>query len=419
MNVSSSAAMVSCLLALATPACTRTSELPDASASPTPAPPPAKPTPPAKAEPNPPAAPKLSGLVEAKPEDALRLEQSLRALVKEGASEDGFPWALAHGLLAFGADLRTDEDRLAIDAIGSHLEPVARGGRTVYTWPAKTKADLPVEAHPGAILLSIVSSGVPSDRTLVASDGKKIAVKQLVDDAAWSFVLPRTAPDWHRFAWNARLLLTQSGVSAKVETVGGPLGLRDVAEAALAQVEKEQSFLLEPMRNNRPEDVQKRRQAIFSHTCGGLHFVQAGLTSAGFLDGSGRTRARTQLDILKFRWLAERRIYRDKIAQHPDYAPLLLVQELKFFGHTLETYALAAKEGQFTPTPEDKSFFRAVTQDLRRTVKQLEPIYAAQDALRRASAQTYYDLIGDGCHAIRALALGRPLFFPSEKPKHP
>ena len=81
-----------------------------------------------------------------------------------------------------------------------------------------------------------------------------------------------------------------------------------------------------PIVNNQ---VEKRKQGIFAHTCGGLHFVQA--VARWVLTGGGdaeRARLRRQLDLVLFRWDAERRIYARMIAAEPRYRVLLLVQAL-------------------------------------------------------------------------------------------
>ncbi|MEL6188522.1 MAG: hypothetical protein AAFU79_28195 [Myxococcota bacterium] len=351
-----------------------------------------------------PAVPRATGA------EAKHLEDTLRALVLRGSSEDGFPWALAHGLIAFGPDLETDAGRPAVDAIASHLRELEAAGRTVHRLPARTDKGLPVEAHPDAALLSMLSSGVPLDRPLAIDEKRKVTLRQLISDAEWVFSMPTTDRGWHQFAWSATLFMKHRGGRGEVLTARGPIPLLEIAEAALGRTEKDQAFLLPALRAGRPQAVQKRRQGIFGHSCGGLHLVQAGVKAAPLLGAKSASRLREQLDIVAFRWVAERTLYRDNIRKHPEYAPLLLVQELKIFGHVLETLAFAAEWAPAVIAPRDRELYAKVTVDLARTVEQLKPIYAAHASLRKASAQTYYDLIGDGCHAVRGLAAGRAIF---------
>lgn len=349
---------------------------------------------------------------EVTPQEARRLEHTLRALVKKGASEDGFPWALAHGLLAFGPDFRTDEDRQAVDAIAAFAAPETVGNREVYRFAKRTKKGLAAESHPNLLVSALVSAGVPLERKLTVGDGKSVKLRRLVQDAEWAFTISNTDKGWNDYAWSGSIFFTVHAPMEQLQTRAGPLALPLLNERALAHLEDEQSFLTRLMDQGRLEGVRKRRQGIYAHSCGGLHMVQAVAQGASKVGSPELVeRVRRQLDVVRFRWAAERAIYRQSIAANPNYAPLLLVQELKFFGHALETFALAAGWG-IDLNEDDLRFTRRVTADLVRTVEQLQPIYSAQDALRKASEQTYNDLIGDGCHAVRALRLGRPLMFP-------
>lgn len=392
----------------------------------TPAAPPKAPSEPSKS----PSAPKASSepskaastAPEASPKEASvdlkRLEDRLRALVITGAREDGFPWALAHGLAAFGPALRTDDGRLAVDAIAEAALTSTVGGVSRSYFPVATPEGLPLEPHPDLMVLALVDAGVPLPTEFALAGGVQRPLSALVEDAEARFSIPDRNEDGDAFAWSARLFLglhsRPACTSSTAEACGPlrsqpPIELRQLAEAALARVEAEQAFLLPLMKARAPERVVKRKQGIFAHTCGGLHLLQAGLLGAKVLGTpEAAARAKLQLDVLHFRWEAERRIYRETLEQHPEYAPLLLVQELKFFGHTLETLAWASAWG-LLPKAEAARRFALVAADLARTVPALEPLYAAHEEIREIRPQTYNDLIGDGCHAIRGLAAGRAL----------
>lgn len=348
---------------------------------------------------------------------AILLTHTLRALVHRGATDDDFPWALAHGLLAFGPELKTRDGHLAIDVIAQHAEPEKVEGRVVYRFPLETKAGLPIEPHPDMVARTFSAVGVSPDRALRAKDGERITLDRLANDAEWVFEPPTGAKAWEKFAWSAGLFFDRRGAMEQIKTKNGPLPVHQLALSAMDRLEEEQDFIAHLMEQHAPEQLRKRKQKIYAHSCGGLHLVQSVLEGAALLgDSELLERGGRQLEVLKFRWEAERIIYRKMIAENPEYAPLLLVQELKFYGHLLETFALGARWKAFVPTEDDRRFFRRVVSDLTRTVEELKPSYSAQDALRKASPQTYYDLVGDGCHAIRALQVGRPYFFGEAAP---
>jgi len=178
------------------------------------------------------------------------------------------------------------------------------------------------------------------------------------------------------------------------------------------RLESDQAFLLGPFSRGRPDKVQKRKQGIYGHTCGGLHFIQAAVQGAGRTKDPGELlRARKQLELLDFRWDAERRIYREMIRTQPKYRFLLLVQEMKFHGHVLETMAMAHEWGVLHATPATRAQARKVAADLVDAVRELEPMYASQAKLKKSVPQSYLDLIGDGCHAIRGLRQTLVAFF--------
>ena len=66
----------------------------------------------------------------------------------------------------------------------------------------------------------------------------------------------------------------------KIRTKSGILTFEDLAERTMAQLEKEQAFLEEPMKAGHPERVEKKKQGIYAHTCGGIHLVQAAVLGA-------------------------------------------------------------------------------------------------------------------------------------------
>ena len=334
----------------------------------------------------------------------------LSVMVKSGAQDLTNPWAMAHGLAAFGAELKASDGRRAVDAIvADHLEDRTVGGRTVVGFPGRTAIREPVEPHPHLMAKAFAEAGVPLERRLGAGP-RSTTLRKLLDDAAWTFSIPSDKAGWHEVAWALSAFAAHPPERGPLKTQLGPVSLEAAAVAALGRLEREQAFLAEPMRLRRPDAVQKRRQGIYGHNCGGLHFVQA-VTRAAGLFPSLHTRIQRQLAAVRFRWAAERRLYRRLANEKPKYRPLLLIQELKFYGHVLETMALAVKWGVITADGALRREMRMVAADLLDTIRALEPLYGRLDRIRETTPQTYYDLVGDGCHAVRGLRESLVAFF--------
>lgn len=337
----------------------------------------------------------------------------LEQWVRPGASDPAVGWALGHGLLAFGKDLETTDGRKAIDVIASSAQLVEIGGKKRLDFPQKTATGV-LDAHDDLAVKSMLEAGVPRDRVFDIPGVGKVKFQRLLDDAFATVTLPQNDKEWHDFAWSLSAMLAAHADRARPK--GKPDAVQrkliELSLATLAYVEGQQAFLAQLMEENAPQKVEKRKQQIFSHTCGGLHLVQAAVASAAFIGTpEARARARTQLDVLLFRWQAERRIYAETVAKAPQYALLIRTQELKFYGHLLETFALAAQAGVVEKGEPLRSKLAPIAADLVRTVGQLAPAYANLANVRRDREQTYLDLIGDGCHAIRGLRESLVAFF--------
>jgi hypothetical protein len=342
------------------------------------------------------------------PESARLAEQTLARLeawVRPGASDPTNAWALAHGLTGFGAEHTASDGRRAIEVL-SHdfIRTEGEGATKRYHFPEKAADGQPVEPHTDLIVKSMLEAGVPLVARLPLRDGGGVSLDALLGELLGRLRLPADDAGWHDFAWTLGAAIGAD----RATTPSGPA----LAEAALAYVEGQQSFLVPAMRARRPELVEKRKQLIYSHTCGGLHVMQAALQAvARHGDAAAKARALEQLEILFFRWQAERVIYMRTRRENPQYAILLRTQELKFHGHVLETLALAHRWGLLPATGENRTRAGLVLRDLAATVEALEEAYADLPKVRKSREQTYLDLIGDGCHAIRGLRGALVAFF--------
>jgi hypothetical protein len=82
-----------------------------------------------------------------------------------------------------------------------------------------------------------------------------------------------------------------------------------------------------------------------------------------------------------------------------------LAQQLKFYGHFLETAARWRAELGWTPRGGDLAAVSTAKQLLRQTAEALEErgTFAAMPRLAVDQPQLFLDLIGDSCHAAWAL----------------
>ena len=355
------------------------------------------------------ARPKPALPEEGKPVTRAEAERGLRALmafVRGGATDPTNAWAMAHGLTGLGADLEASDGREVIDVLVSdyaRLEDVDGKRRLIF--PPKAADGAPVEPHRDLIVKSMLEAGVPLTRQFTLRTGEKVTLADFVRDLKAGFSVPADDKGWHDFAWSYGALM-----AANEAPPSDPAEV--VAIQTLSYVEQQQGFLEALMDEGRPDKVDKRKQLIYSHTCGGLHLVQtamAGIARTGKDDS--KARARKQLDVVIFRWTAERALYRRMRKAAPEYGLILLVQELKFYGHVLETLTLAHESGLYPVDEASREVVSGVTRDLLDTIYDLGEAYGRLPEIRKMREQTYLDMIGDGCHAIRGLRQALVAFF--------
>ena len=380
------------------------------------APPPSEPAPGAEAE----AAddePKSWPRRTAARNEVERTAKALEVLVREGATDPKDPWALAHGIVAFGPKLKANDARFAVDAIvADYVLTREEEGGTIWYFPDRTPTGKPLEPHDNLIVKVLTTSGLPLDHVFPVRGGREVTLETLLDSALATFEKPPTAHEFGRQAWTVEAIFASQQPGTRLELDGWSPTYTELALYSMEALTLLQEFLEEPMQRNLPEAVEKKKQGIYAHTCGGLHLIQAAVRGASRVGSETLLeRAREQLEIARFRFDAERRIYRETIQQAPKYRTLLLVQEMKFYGHLLETFGLAAEWGVLTPTDASRRFIREVAGDLVDAVRDLESVYAEIETYRSKGSQTYYDLVGDGCHAIRGLRMAKKHFYEAEK----
>ena len=151
--------------------------------------------------------------------------------------------------------------------------------------------------------------------------------------------------------------------------------------------------------------VPKRKQGIYAHACGGMHLLQPVFTWARFPEvrKAWGKRLDRQVDVLFYRLDSEARQYTELLASHPEHALALRVQELKFYGHWLETVGRLKTEVRYPLSKAQRTKVRRAEQLLTQAVVGLQKLgaFEQQEALMKRQRQVALDLIGDSCHATR------------------
>ncbi|MCB9588798.1 MAG: hypothetical protein H6718_25530 [Polyangiaceae bacterium] len=353
---------------------------------------------------------------ELKASDVQALHDAIGDRVRKGASDAGSPWAMAHGLIAFGKDFKASDGQDAVDAIAKLLVlDTGASGKPTWQFPPGSPA-APSEPHPHLIVDVLLQVGVSPSRELTTQTGRKISLQTLIDQALRDAKDPTTEPEWIDSPWLLDLL---------TRTAKGKNRATRLAPVVWEQLSKQTQLIADyrgaPERafaNGTPLFEAKRNKTqIYGHHCGGLHFMQAALSLEASVKAEPQGVA-PELDRLLKRIALERSTYNalDAQTQGTPAARLLLVQELKFFGHSAETLGLARELELYDPTTNEgkrlDAALRALAWDLKRVFDGLEQdsAYKQLDAIKSERVQTYLDLIGDGCHAMRGLKRALPAF---------
>lgn len=326
--------------------------------------------------------------------------QALREQCLVWAADPKNPWALAHGVTAFGrtflaADGRTADTVMVGDFLLQNGDP-SLGGPFGF---AKYAADgTPIEPHPNLIAKTLVLAGVPLAARYPTPFKTKVTLQQLVDSAKRSFRhVPSNAEYWKQVAWTLDLLTHTNGTSTEFDPV-----MTD----ALAELERATADLKQGLLSGAPQ-VDKRKQGLYAHPCGGLHFVQAVLSYASrpAIRQAWGARVESQIDILFYRLESERRQYDAARQQMPQYALEILTQQVKFYGHFLETTARLKTDLAWRPSEPQRRDIAKATALLDATVRELQELKAFErmESLKTSKPQVFLDLIGDACHASHGL----------------
>ncbi|MFO0567513.1 MAG: hypothetical protein U0263_17780 [Polyangiaceae bacterium] len=352
------------------------------------------------------------------------IDATLKALggaVRAPAGDPASPWALAHGMVAFGSDFSARDGRSARDVIVGFAEPTTIGTDQLFLFPV-TKAANPVEPHRFLLVKTLLETDVPMEQRFVASSGDKLTLARLVADLRKAAKAPESDSDYQHVAWQISALAEHVRREPKALDTPPPLG--PLLALGLARLEADHKVVEEysgppehAFDEGSPLHRAKRdKSGIYGHSCGGLHLVQA-IASAVKVAGTDdqKRRFRRQLGVLLYRYELERPAYASLLLRHPEQGLLIRLQQQKFFGHLVETLTLAKKLGLTEPETEggknvDRVIFFAAADTVDVAKGLLDGgVYERLDAIRKDREQTYLDLVGDACHALRGLTRAREL----------
>jgi hypothetical protein len=345
--------------------------------------------------------------------------QVLREQCLLDAADAKNPWALAHGVKLFGPTYLAADGRKAVDVIIHDFlqkNPTANSQAAPYGFQRFAADGTPIEPHTNLNAKAFVVEGkLPLSTTFAASFGP-VTLKQLVDGIKRSFRHVPTSPAyWLDVAWTLDLFAATEKAGATLSTSDGrQVSLDQVFDDALTELEKETAELKAGLEAHQPQ-VDKRKQGLYAHPCGGLHFVQAVLGWARNPSVRKRWGARVEQQIALhfYRLESEHRQYDAASVQAQKLAPELklrvLTQQVKFYGHFLETAARFRDDLGWRPDATQQQQLAVARALLDATVRELEAAHAFDqlETLKKTQPQVALDLVGDGCHAAHGLAAWR------------
>ncbi|MCB9678819.1 MAG: hypothetical protein H6737_27190 [Alphaproteobacteria bacterium] len=340
----------------------------------------------------------------------------LLEVVTTYAPDPESPWAIGHGLLVLGPDMKLTDGRSAVPYLFErYAEWVDVGDEKLVSFPAK-EGPILIEPHSDLVLKALTEIGVPLDKTFRV-EGKPATVEQVYLNSLFEayyhdadhlgFTSPNDTP------WALQALSSQAPSGLLWTAADGQqMRMDGFTDAVVDDLWAQTAFMREAM--GKGQRVAKRRQGIYAYTCGGAHMFQgAGYAVArGFGAPDTRQHVVDLVDVLY--WSVDNELWNldETEKQAPQFATQLLEQRVKFLGHFLETTHKLAALGLYTPDDAQKAKLDFARDELVRTVGRLEnetQLFQDLPALRAipdpTKHQLYLDTLGDSAHAIRGIDL--------------
>lgn len=327
-------------------------------------------------------------------------------------------WALAHGVKTLGANFLAADGRKAAEVmVGDFLlrNTLPDGGvgpGAPYGYLRYAADGTPIEPHTNLNTKALVCEARLPLSTRFKTSWGSVTLKELVASAKAGFRHVPAAPEyWRDVGWTLDLLATTEKPGATWKTPeGATISLDQVFDDALAELEKQTADLKTGLEQRLPQ-VDKRKQGIYAHSCGGLHFVQ-GVLSWGRHPAVRKkwgARLDQQIAIHFYRLESERRqydaAYQQALSSMPQFKLPVLVQMVKFYGHFLETAGRFRSDLGWKPSAAQLQDIAKAKASLDFAVRELEAnkAFEQMEQLKQSNKQVYLDLIGDSCHAAHGL----------------
>lgn len=334
------------------------------------------------------------------------------------AADPANPWALAHGIKTLGPKFLASDGRKAVDVIfrdfllRNVLPDGGAGAGAPYGFRNYAPDGTPIEPHTNLNVKALVDDAhLPLSTKLKTSWGT-VTLQQLVDSVKAGFRHSPKVPEyWRDVGWTLSILaVTQKPGTTWKTSDGQTVNLDQVFDDALTELEAETADLKKGLDTHQPQ-VDKRKQGVYAHACGGLHFVQGVLAWARHPAVKKKWGARldAQIAIHFYRLESERRqydaAYQQTLSSMPQFKLPVLVQMVKFYGHWLETVGHLRDDLGWKPNAAQAQDINRAKAYLDVAVRALEEDKSLEkmEQLKKTQKQVYLDLIGDTCHAAHGL----------------
>ena len=336
----------------------------------------------------------------------------LSPTVERYTADPDNPWAIAHGYLNAGTDLKVWSGELAIDHLFARFARIDAQGLPSFP---ESEGSIRVEPHPALLLKSFEEAGFTPDRAVVVQ-GKNAT---LADH--YRAVLDRTSFDpatkksslgsANDMPWALQAIAAWAppGNKLKWESDGVATSLDAMTDHLVAVLANETQFLSEAMAAH--ATFERKGQGIFRYTCGGAHLLQGAAYAVARGNGSpdAHELIEAQVAIQFYRYPIERSQTVAAMKAKPEYTDVLLVQRLKFAGHFLESMSKLAALGFYTPDESQQAILRDAALEVWEVARAMkkEKLLGDLTALRAKDEQQFLDIVGDSAHALKGLRLVR------------
>lgn len=344
--------------------------------------------------------------------------EALRTQCLLFAADPSNPWALAHGIKTLGPSFLASDGRKASEVIikdfllRNRLPDGGVGVGAPMGFARYAADQTPIEPHTNLNTKALVVDAKAPLSTKFKTSWGEVTLKDMVESAKLGFRhSPTNKEYWKDVGWTLAIFAMTEKPGSKFKTGDGTvISVDQVFDDALTELELETEDLKKGLETHQPK-VDKRKQGVYAHSCGGLHFVQGVLAWARFPEVRKKWGARvdTQIAIHFYRLESERvqyeAAYQQALAGMPQFKLPILVQMVKFYGHWLETVSHFRDDLGWKPNEQQKIDINRSKAFLDLAVRTLEEekAFERMAELKQSQKQVYLDLIGDSCHAAHGL----------------